>query len=126
MGSMPLASLVKGILEPLGYMSKCPFSFLIVRPHPSYLTCTFDPIHAFLLFLFVHPQTICRHLNDCFVDDIPVKRRLTRYKHWFQDENIGKRSVIDGTLVVAMFRNPFEWIEAMRARVSDDDFSLRS
>jgi hypothetical protein len=49
-----------------------------------------------------------------------VKRRLTRYKHWFQDENVDTGGIVDekDTLVIAMFRNPFEWVEAMRKRVS--------
>lgn len=55
------------------------------------------------------------HLNGCFNDTVTVSRRLTRYKHWFQDENVGD-PIIDGTLVIAMFRNPFEWIEAMRKK----------
>ena len=58
-----------------------------------------------------------RHLNKCFNHSIPIKRRLTRYKHWFQDENVDEK-IVNGTLVLAMFRNPFEWIEAMRKKVS--------
>lgn len=57
-----------------------------------------------------------RHLNECFNHTIPVKRRLTRYKHWFQDEGVGE-PIDDGTLVLAIFRNPFEWVEAMRKKV---------
>lgn len=56
------------------------------------------------------------HLKECFDHSIPVNRQLTRYKHWFQDEHIVDNRVTNGTLVLAMFRNPFEWIEAMRAR----------
>lgn len=56
------------------------------------------------------------HMRDCFSHSIPVRRRLTRYKHWFQDETISKNDVTNGTLVLAIFRNPFEWVEAMRAR----------
>jgi hypothetical protein len=55
------------------------------------------------------------HLNECFNQTIPIKRRLTRYKHWFQDENVGD-PIIDGTLVISIFRNPFEWVEAMRKK----------
>jgi len=56
------------------------------------------------------------HLNKCFNHTIPIKRRLTRYKHWFQDEKIGS-PIINQTLVLSMFRNPFEWTEAMRSKV---------
>ncbi len=56
------------------------------------------------------------HLADCFINSIPVKRRLSRYKHWFQTEEIGH--IANDTLVIAMFRNPFEWIEGMRKKVS--------
>jgi hypothetical protein len=61
-----------------------------------------------------------RHLNECFNQTIPIKRRLTRYKHWFQDENVGD-PIIDGTLVISIFRNPFEWVEAMRKKVGSNN-----
>lgn len=54
------------------------------------------------------------HLNKCFNHSIPIRRRLTRYKHWFQDENVG--SIQNGTLVLSMFRNPYDWFEAMRKK----------
>lgn len=57
-----------------------------------------------------------RHLNQCFNHTIPIKRRLTRYKHWFQDKNVGEQ-VVNGTLTIAIFRNPFEWVEGMRKKV---------
>ncbi len=35
------------------------------------------------------------------------------------DENVATAGhTVDETLVIAMFRNPFEWVEAMRKRVS--------
>ena len=40
-----------------------------------------------------------------------VKKELTRYKHWFQD-NDPTRYPHD-TLVVAQFRNPYDWLKAM-------------
>lgn len=58
---------------------------------------------------------IYEHLNECFNHSIPIKRRLSRYKHWFQDENIGV-PITNGTLTIAIFRNPFEWVEAMRKK----------
>lgn len=54
------------------------------------------------------------HLNKCFNHSISVRRRLTRYKHWFQDENVG--NIQNGTLVLSMFRNPYDWFEAMRKK----------
>lgn len=43
-----------------------------------------------------------------------MKRGLNRYKHWFQyeDENTSK----EPTLVIAQFRDPYYWIEAMRKK----------
>lgn len=55
------------------------------------------------------------HLNECFNHSIPVRRRLKRYKHWFQDENIPTENIVNGTLVVAIFRNVFDWTRAMMA-----------
>lgn len=43
---------------------------------------------------------------------IQVTRQLTRYKHWFQYRNATKYK--HDTLVVAQFRNPYDWLEAMR------------
>ena len=41
-----------------------------------------------------------------------VLRELTKYKHWFQHNNVTK--IVPGTLVLALFRNPYEWVQAMR------------
>ena len=41
-----------------------------------------------------------------------VTRQLTRYKHWFQYRNATKYK--HDTLVIAQFRNPYDWLEAMR------------
>lgn len=41
-----------------------------------------------------------------------MKRYLTRYKHWFQYKNATKYP--HDTLVIAQFRNPYDWFEAMR------------
>jgi len=57
---------------------------------------------------------IYEHLGECFNHSIPVHRRLTRYKHWFQDERVG--FITKDTLAIAMFRNPFEWVEGMRKK----------
>lgn len=42
-----------------------------------------------------------------------MKRDLTRYKHWFQYRNATKYK--HDTLVIAQFRNPYDWLEAMRS-----------
>jgi hypothetical protein len=52
------------------------------------------------------------HLSKCFNHTIPVKRHLSRYKHWFQYNN---PSVIPrNTLTIAVFRDPISWTWAMR------------
>lgn len=56
---------------------------------------------------------IYAHLGLCFNRTLPVKRSLTRYKHWFQYD--APKLVRNGTLVVAMFRDPIEWTWAMKA-----------
>jgi hypothetical protein len=40
-----------------------------------------------------------------------VYKRLTRYKHWFQYDNPEKYP--HDTLVIAQFRNPYDWLKAM-------------
>jgi hypothetical protein len=51
------------------------------------------------------------HISECFNYSIPVKRTLTRYKHWFQYNNPDKYP--HDTLVIAQFRNPYDWLKAM-------------
>ncbi len=54
-----------------------------------------------------------RHLTECFNHSLYVRERLVRHKHWFQhDVPNGRKRV--GTAVVAVFRDPYYWIEAMR------------
>mmetsp|Transcript_8712 Transcript_8712/g.13440 ORF Transcript_8712/g.13440 Transcript_8712/m.13440 type:complete len:326 (+) Transcript_8712:181-1158(+) len=52
------------------------------------------------------------HVGECFNHTLSVERHLTRYKHWFQYPNASKYP--HDTLVLAQFRNPFDWLEAMR------------
>lgn len=40
-----------------------------------------------------------------------VRKKFTRYKHWFQYEN--PDAYLHDTLVLAQFRNPYEWLKAM-------------
>lgn len=54
------------------------------------------------------------HLNECFNHSIPVKRELVRYKHWFQSPDYNTSKIAEGTLVLTIFRNVYEWVEAMR------------
>jgi len=49
-------------------------------------------------------------LQNCFHDNLVVPR-LTRWKHLFQDDFVENKHP---TLVVALFRNPYDWLEAMR------------
>lgn len=57
---------------------------------------------------------IYNHLRDCFGQQIPVLRHLSRYKHWFQFDNPKRLQSKNSSLVIAQFRNPYEWVEAMR------------
>ena len=49
-------------------------------------------------------------LEKCF-PTIKVSSRLLRWKHWFQEDDHKSHKP---TLVIAQFRNVFEWTEAMR------------
>jgi len=52
------------------------------------------------------------HLSNCFGHALTVKKELTRYKHWFQYDDPSKYP--HDTLVVAQFRNPYDWLKAMQ------------
>ena len=41
-----------------------------------------------------------------------MERHLSRYKHWFQYEN--ETAYPHDTLVIAQFRNPYDWFKAMQ------------
>jgi hypothetical protein len=64
-----------------------------------------------LLFSIAKTNLLLRHIEECFNHSIKVVRRLTRHKHWFQYED--EKLYNDQTLVVAQFRNPYEWLKAM-------------
>ena len=49
------------------------------------------------------------YLTECFGDDIEVRKSFSAWKHWFQKEN----PLIPNAVVVAQFRNPYYWVEAM-------------
>ncbi|KAL7520358.1 hypothetical protein ACHAWX_005085 [Stephanocyclus meneghinianus] len=57
---------------------------------------------------------ITDHLVDCFGDKIQVQTNFTRFKHWFQIDDEHYRN--DSAVVIAMFRDPYDWVEAMRER----------
>jgi hypothetical protein len=42
---------------------------------------------------------------------VTVRRRLTRYKHWFQDED--PKQYLHDTVVINIFRDPYDWLLAM-------------
>jgi hypothetical protein len=61
----------------------------------------------------------CSNLSCAAIDKetpffiFQVTNTYTRYKHWFQEEDLLK--VPDkSAVVVAMFRDPYNWVEAMR------------
>ena len=61
----------------------------------------------------------CSNLSCAAIDQetpffiFQVTNTYTRYKHWFQEEDLLK--VPDkSAVVVAMFRDPYNWVEAMR------------
>lgn len=49
-----------------------------------------------------------------FGDQISVDTNFTRFKHWFQLDDATIRN--ESAVVIAMFRDPYDWIEAMRER----------
>eukprot|EP00590_Aulacoseira_subarctica_P010660 CAMPEP_0172417098 /NCGR_PEP_ID=MMETSP1064-20121228/3603_1 /TAXON_ID=202472 /ORGANISM="Aulacoseira subarctica , Strain CCAP 1002/5" /LENGTH=341 /DNA_ID=CAMNT_0013155199 /DNA_START=94 /DNA_END=1119 /DNA_ORIENTATION=+ len=54
------------------------------------------------------------HLTECFNGTgITVRDKLVRHKHWFQHDVPNGRERV-GTAVVAVFRDPYYWVEAMR------------
>jgi hypothetical protein len=64
---------------------------------------------------------ITKHLKDCFGSQVTVLDRYTRFKHWFQY----KEDIItdakhyypaNSAIVVAMFRDPYQWVNAMQKK----------
>ena len=54
------------------------------------------------------------HLRRCFGEDLPVHMGFTRFKHWFQYNNTAMEENEPHALVIAQFREPYSWVEAMR------------
>ena len=63
---------------------------------------------------------ITQHLEDCFGSQVTVLNRYTRYKHWFQYEEDSSDSrhyyPPNSAIVVAMFRDPYQWVNAMQKK----------
>ncbi|KAL7501207.1 hypothetical protein ACHAWT_011139 [Skeletonema menzelii] len=63
---------------------------------------------------------ITKHLEDCFGSHITVLNRYTRYKHWFQyeEDTSDPRHYYppNSAIVVAMFRDPYQWVNAMQKK----------
>lgn len=52
------------------------------------------------------------HLGLCFNHTIPVRRSLSRYKHWFQHDD--PQRIPKHSLAIAMFRAPVDWTWAVK------------
>jgi hypothetical protein len=52
------------------------------------------------------------HLGLCFNHTIPVRRSLSRYKHWFQYDD--PKRIPEHSLAIAMFRHPMDWTWATK------------
>mmetsp|Transcript_35504 Transcript_35504/g.72633 ORF Transcript_35504/g.72633 Transcript_35504/m.72633 type:complete len:370 (-) Transcript_35504:127-1236(-) len=52
------------------------------------------------------------HLGLCFNHTIPVRRSLSRYKHWFQHDD--PKRIPQHSLAIAMFRSPVDWTWAVK------------
>ena len=65
---------------------------------------------------------ITDYLTSCF--DIKVDNHYKRYKHWFQEDDI-ERVPEQSAVVIVMFRDPFDWIEAMRVEPHHSPYHLK-
>ena len=52
---------------------------------------------------------VTKELTDCFGHAVNVSNTLSRWKHWFQDDNLKQPAV-----VVYQVRNVYDWITAMQ------------
>ena len=63
---------------------------------------------------------ITKHLEDCFGSQVAVLNRYTRYKHWYQYRemvnDVRHYYPPNTAIVVAMFRDPFQWVNAMQKK----------
>ncbi|KAL7517239.1 hypothetical protein ACHAWX_002174 [Stephanocyclus meneghinianus] len=58
---------------------------------------------------------ITDHLVQCFSADVPVRTDYARFKHWFQSED-PSRVPPKSAIVLSMFRDPYDWVWAMKER----------
>ena len=65
-----------------------------------------------LIAIFDTLFATCRHLGLCFNHTFPVLRSLSRYKHWFQYDDV---TIPANTLSIAIFRDPITWTWAMKS-----------
>ena len=71
------------------------------------------PIRSLHLLGERHSGTtwIQNHIRECFNHSgLPIRTGLQRWKHWFQENG---KYVERRAMVVVMFRDPIQWIEAM-------------
>ena len=69
-------------------------------------------MHALLILLSIAFHIVCHsHIEECFGHALRVEKQLTRYKHWFQYKDPTRYP--HDTLVLAQFRNPYDWLKAM-------------
>jgi hypothetical protein len=61
--------------------------------------------------LLTHLIPAYSHISECFNHSVVVTKGLTRYKHWFQHDDPSRYR--HDTLVLAQFRNPYDWLKAM-------------
>lgn len=81
------------------------------------LVCNTGPATSIKLIGERHSGTnwIANHLVDCFGDQIMVESSFSRWKHWFQYPDVAKQN--QSAVVIAMFRDPYDWVEAMRGKL---------
>lgn len=85
-------------------------------PFHSCLICFYSVLSNQNIHVYFHVFSciiiIDSHLSKCFDHSLPIKIKLTRYKHWFQYPGFSRYP--HDTLVIAQFRNPYDWFKAMQ------------
>ena len=91
---------------------------MIVPQHfePTPSSNNTKPVKKIILLGERHSGTnwILGHLTECFQDDhVNLGTSYKRFKYWFQEEDL---HIVpeESAVVVAMFRDPYAWVEAMR------------
>ena len=88
------------------------------------LTTNNKPVEKIILLGERHSGTnwITDYLTSCF--DIKVDNHYKRYKHWFQEDDI-ELVPEQSAVVIVLFRDPFDWIEAMRVEPHHSPYHLK-